>query len=126
MEFDHDPIKLVFLGDTEVGKTSLLRRFNTGLPPKEIEVPIFDFADRIAVDGTSYHVNFWDIRTIEEDKLLRPLAYVGTDIFILCFDITNRVSFDNIKESWITEIHHYMSDTPFLLVGNKVDLRNNT
>lgn len=126
MEFDHEPIKLFFLGDREVGKSSLLKRFNTGLPPNELEVHVFDFADRITVDGTSYHVNFWDFRPLEGQAHLRPLGYPGTDIFILCFDIANRASFDNIKQMWITEIHHYMPDTPFLLVGNKMDLRNNT
>ena len=124
MAFDRQPVKVVVLGDNGVGKTSLLRRFNTGLPPSE--VLNFDLADRITVDGTSYHVNCWDIRPVEGHERLRPLAYPGTDIFMLCFDITNRASFDNIKELWIPEIHQYTTDTPFLLVGNKTDLRKIT
>lgn len=124
MENDPDPAKLVFLGDPAVGKTSFLLRFNNGeLTEREDNLVVFDFAKRVAVDGTSYHVNFWDMSGALEDRL-RPLAYPGTSVFMLCFDIANRDSFENIKESWITEIRHYMPNTPFLLIGNKMDLRD--
>jgi len=52
-EFDQRPLdlKLVFLGDSAVGKTALLRRFNTGLPPKEGKpVDAYTFTDSIQVD----------------------------------------------------------------------------
>ncbi|KAJ7391883.1 hypothetical protein OS493_016173 [Desmophyllum pertusum] len=55
----------------------------------------------------------------DEYARVRPLAYQDTDMFILCFDITNRASFTHIKEKWIKEIRHHMPFTPFLLIGNK-------
>lgn len=127
MELEQPPIKMVFLGDSAVGKTALLLRFNTGSFPDENLVPVFDFADRVTVDGKTYHTctNFFDIGKASHDEYdrIRPILYPATDIFVLCFDITNRVSFHNIKQKWITEIRHFMPFTPFLLVGNKMDLR---
>lgn len=124
-EFDGQPIKLVFLGDPAVGKTALVRRFNTDLSPDKHLVPDFDFAARLAVDKKRYHVKFLDMSLAVNDEYarVRPLAYQDTDMFMLCFDITNRASFTHIKEKWIKEIRHHMPFTPFLLIGNKKDLR---
>lgn len=124
-EFDGQPIKLVFLGDPAVGKTALVRRFNTDLSPDKHLVPDFDFAARLTVDKKSYHVKFLDMSLAVNDEYarVRPLAYQDTDMFMLCFDITNRASFTNIKEKWIKEIRHHMPFTPFLLIGNKKDFR---
>ena len=125
-ELDQQPLKLVFLGDSAVGKTALLRRFNTGFPPEENQaVQIYDFTDCVEVDGKKYHVQFWDVKLLEGYERLRALCYPSTDIFLLCFDNTNRASFDSIKDSWITEIRHHMPYTPFVIVGNKMDLRKN-
>lgn len=123
MQNDLDPVKLVFLGDPMVGKTSFLLRFSNGHFTEEDNLVVFDFSDRMTVDGITYHVNFWDIDSAMEERL-RPLVYPGTSLFMLCFDITNRASFKNIKESWITEIRDYVPDAPFLLIGNKMDLRH--
>ena len=118
-----EPVKLVFLGDRMVGKSSLLLRFSNGDLTEDENLVVFDFSDSITVDEKSYHVNFWDIDGGLEERF-RSLAYHDTDIFLLCFDITNRGSFINVKESWIKEIHSYSPFTPFLLIGNKMDLRN--
>lgn len=126
-EFDQRPLdlKLVFLGDSAVGKTALLRRFNTGLPPEEGQpVDAYTFTDSIQVDGKKYLVSCWEVGLWSKGyERLRLLSYPGTDIFLLCFDITNQASFNSIKYSWISEIRHHMPYTPFLIVGNKMDLR---
>lgn len=121
MENDPDPIKLVFLGDPAVGKTSFLRRFSNGHFTEEDDLLVYDFSEWIPVDGLRYHVTFWDLDSALGERL-RPLAYPGTSMFMLCFDVTNPASFKNIKDSWITEIRRFQ-DTPFLIIGNKMDLR---
>lgn len=111
-EFDQRPLdlKLVFLGDSAVGKTALLRRFSTGLPPEEGQpVDAYTFTDSIQVDGKKYFASCWEVGLWSEGcERLRPLSYPGTDIFLLCFDITNQASFNSIKDSWISEIRHHM------------------
>lgn len=131
-EFHQQPLdlKMVFLGDSAVGKTALLRRFNTGFPPEEDQpapADAYSFTDSIQLDGKKYLVRCWEVGLWAEGyERLRPLSYPGTDVFLLCFDIKNRASFTNIKDSWIPEICHHMPYTPFLIVGNKMDLRKRT
>ena len=60
----------------------------------------------------------------EEDyDRLRPLSYPCTDVFMVCFSVTDRVSFDNVKFKWIPELTNYAPDVPIILVGTKSDLR---
>ena len=56
---------------------------------------------------------------------VRPLAYIGADVFMLCFDVTNRQSFYNITESWLPEVQSFQPNIPAVLVGTKCDLRTN-
>lgn len=57
---------------------------------------------------------------------LRPLSYPNTDIFLICFSISNRISFENVKSTWLPEIRHHCPHSKFVLVGTKIDLRNNS
>ncbi|PVD38532.1 hypothetical protein C0Q70_01148 [Pomacea canaliculata] len=56
---------------------------------------------------------------------LRPLAYPNTDVFILCFSLTSETSLRNIKAKWYPEIREHCPQIPIVLVGTKLDLRNN-
>jgi len=46
-----------------------------------------------------------------------------TDVFLLCFSITSPPSFDNLSSKWFPEIKHHAPKVPFILVGTKLDLR---
>ena len=124
MQKNIDSVKWVTLGDASVGKTSILTRISDGAFPEQ-QPTANDFVKEVVVDGNRYIVKFWDLNGGEQYHSVRPLAYPGTDIFVLCFDKSQRPSFDNVKETWIPEIRHHMPDTPILLVGNKVDLISN-
>lgn len=115
-----------FSGRFSSRKNSFITVIQHWLPSRRKSTsPYLRLHGQIEVDGKKYHVQFWDARILEGYERLRALWYPSTDIFLLCFDITNRASFDSIKESWITEIRHHMPYTPFVLVGNKMDLRKN-
>ena len=53
---------------------------------------------------------------------MRPLCYPDTDIFLVCFSLTSRASFENVVTKWVPEITLHCPKTPFLLVGLKSDL----
>ena len=55
---------------------------------------------------------------------MRPIAYPQTDVFFLAFSLVDDSSFENVPKKWIPEIRKYMEDIPIVLVGTKLDLRD--
>ena len=53
---------------------------------------------------------------------MRPLSYPGTDIFVLMFCLVDTKSLSNLKNRFIPEIQHHCPNTPFVIVGAKLDL----
>lgn len=66
----------------------------------------------------------YDTAGQEDYDRLRPLSYKLTDIFILCFDVMSPSSLENVSAKWVPELQHYASNTPILLVGLKIDMRD--
>merc|ERR1712032_1444770 len=60
----------------------------------------------------------------EDYDRLRPLSYPGTQVFLLCFSTIYRASFANCENRWIPELKHHCPNAPIVLVGNKIDLRD--
>ncbi len=60
----------------------------------------------------------------EDYDRLRPLSYPLTDVFLLMFSVISPSSLHNITLKWLPEITHYCPNVPMVLVGNKIDLRN--
>ena len=74
-------------------------------------------------------MNLWDTSGAEEYDSLRPLAFPGIDIFLICFSLVDPSSFEHIKTKWLQEIKdHIMEDSKpvFVLVGTKLDLRSDS
>jgi GTPase SAR1 family protein len=58
---------------------------------------------------------------------IRPMSYPYTDVFLICFSLVNQTSFENVKSVWLPELRNKEMNyfgTPILLVGTKLDLRN--
>ena len=67
---------------------------------------------------------FQDTAGQEDYERLRPMTYPQTDIFLICFSLISQSSFDHVQVKWVPEIRHHCPHTPIILVGTKLDLRN--
>ena len=75
--------------------------------------------------GQSCTINYVDTAGCDEYQFnFRPLLYLGTNMFILCFSVVWPPSLNNAKEKWVRELTHYHPMASFLLVGTKCDLRD--
>ena len=117
-------VKCVLVGDGNIGKTSMAITYSTGAFPQEYIPTVFDnFVVNIAVDGQPVNLGIWDTAGQDDYAHLRPLSYPNTDIFLLCFSLASLTSCENVRQKWYPEKEFYCPQTPFMLVGTKLDAK---
>ena len=120
------PIKVVVVGDGTVGKTCLLISYTTNSFPTKYLPTVFDnYLATVMYKKQEIKLELWDTAGQEDFDRIRPLSYKDTDIFILCFAVNNHRSITNISSKWVPEVEHHCPTGKLLLVGTKIDLRNN-
>ena len=118
-------IKLVVVGDGAVGKTCLLISYANDKFPEDYIPTVFDnYVVNVNAGGQDIELGLWDTAGQEEYDRLRPLSYANAHVFLLCFSIVNPTSFTNIEAKWHKEVLHYAPNVPLILVGTKLDLRD--
>ncbi|KAG5866699.1 hypothetical protein JTB14_018606 [Gonioctena quinquepunctata] len=120
-DYDH-LFKLLIIGDSGVGKSSLLLRFSdntfTGSYITTIGV---DFKIKtVNVNGQKVKLQIWDTAGQERFRTITSTYYRGTHGVIVVYDVTNGESFANVKR-WLHEIEQNCDLVNKVLVGNKND-----
>ncbi|EDO05888.1 putative Ras-related protein Rab-5A [Babesia bovis T2Bo] len=116
--------KLVILGDTSVGKSSLVGRFvkNTFLEFQESTIGAAFMTQSVSLDDCTVKFEIWDTAGQERYRTLAPMYYRGSSAAVIVYDITMRESFQQAK-GWIQELQAHVGPNVVLaLAGNKVDL----
>jgi len=119
--------KLLLIGDSDVGKSSILLRFAEDKYDEDQPCTIgVDFKIKlVSFAGKKINLTIWDTAGQEKFRSLTSSYYRGTQGIVLVYDVTRRESFNNL-EQWLGEIETYSSnvDVVKLLVGNKIDKEN--
>ena len=116
--------KIILVGDSGVGKTSILKKFINNEFNEDIKctINIDFFSKSIKIDKNLYtNLKIYDTAGQEKYRALIKQYYQGTDGIILVFDLTNENSFNKLK-SWINEVSDNTEKAQIILVGNKADL----
>ncbi|ORY32240.1 small GTPase superfamily [Naematelia encephala] len=118
-------LKLLLIGNSSVGKSSLLLRFTDDdfISEEETAATIgVDFKVKsITLDGHKYRLSIWDTAGQERFRTLTSSYYRGAQGVILVYDTTSRATFDELLK-WFKEIDTYCSEGVVkMVVGNKVD-----
>lgn len=117
-------LKFVVIGDSGVGKSTLLVRFtkNAFLGDIKSTIGIDLLSYETKIEDVHTFVQFWDTAGQEKFRGMVSTYYKSCHAVILVYDITNKASFLHLDQ-WIAEIRTYAdNDVQLLLIGNKTDL----
>jgi len=118
--------KLVLLGESAVGKSSLVLRFVKGQfhEYQESTIGAAFLTQTVCLDDTTVKFEIWDTAGQERYHSLAPMYYRGAQAAIVVYDITNVDTFGKAK-NWVKELQRQASPNIVIaLAGNKADLAN--
>ncbi|XP_065664367.1 ras and EF-hand domain-containing protein isoform X2 [Hydra vulgaris] len=123
-ECEKNTYKIIFIGDSNVGKTSFIRRVCFGkFRASREETRISDFSTIcVNSEGKNITLNLWDTLGQERFNSIPPSYFRRSDIVVLMYDVTEDTSFFSVK-NWIRKIHDLTDENVFLMIiANKIDL----
>jgi Ras-related C3 botulinum toxin substrate 1 len=132
------PIKIICVGDSAVGRTSMLVTHSSGVFPlngvpsrvnsmtnildqQPQVITTYEIVDKI--DDMQVEYSCYDIPRVTKE--IRLVLYPETDVFLLCFAVISPSSFGNIVRKWVKPLRRYAPHAVVILVGLKTDLRSN-
>ncbi|CAI9729420.1 ras-related protein Rab-18A-like [Octopus vulgaris] len=117
-------LKILIIGESGVGKSSLLLRFTDDtFDPEQASTIGVDFKVKtLAVDGNKAKLAIWDTAGQERFRTLTPSYYRGAQGVILVYDVCSKQSFSKL-DAWLNELETFATkhDLVKMLVGNKID-----
>lgn len=116
-------VRVVMVGETSVGKTSIIHRFINGSPLLQVRntTGAVHHQKNIDVNGVRLSLEIWDTAGQERYRALGPVYYRNSNAAIAVFDVTSRETMESL-EDWV-KAYRSTSEYDFVvIVGNKIDL----
>ena len=122
-------VKLVLIGESGVGKSSIIKQFSTHVFDPDMDASI---SNKVIVKtlelkdiGKTIKLNIWDTAGQEKYRSIAKIFYKDAKIIVLVYSITNKESFETLKNYWYQEVKSTAyPDVILAVVGNKHDLYN--
>ena len=121
--------KVCVFGDGGVGKTTLIKRFSTGIFEEDLKMTIgADFSVKnVDIGGRTVTLRIWDFAGEDRFRVLLPAFAKGADGGIFMYDTTRYSSLSQIKD-WLSIFEYFGSEEsgkiPIIMVGGKIDLED--
>lgn len=119
--------KLLLMGDSGTGKSSLLLRFTDdrflGEDVQSATIGVDFKVKFVEMEGRRVKLTIWDTAGQERFRTLTSSYYRGAQGVILVYDVASRESFESLRRTWIQELQAYanMDKLILMVVGNKID-----
>ena len=128
-EKEKDPIiilKILILGDSGVGKTSILIKYiNNKFDESHIATIGVDYMDKtIKYKNINVKLQIWDTSGQEKFRSIARNFYRNSDAIFIVFDLNNKDTYNSIKQ-WINDVEEHCPNIKKILLGNKSDLEKN-
>ena len=118
--------KVILIGESDVGKSSLVHRFQRGEPYKHATstIGMAFCAKKIWIDGKQIVLEIWDSAGQERFRSIVPMYFKGSEAVIMVYDVNTPSTAEYLRSYWIEQVQSYFTETSpvFAFVGNKIDL----
>ncbi|MFX0174811.1 MAG: Rab family GTPase [Candidatus Hodarchaeota archaeon] len=119
--------KITILGDSAVGKTSLINQFVEGSFQEDYKPTLGANIVRkdvnIDVVNAKVRLIMWDLAGQEKYNVIRSMYFQGCVGALVVYDITRHQTFDNVESKWLKDFKKYVKkEGAYILIGNKIDL----
>jgi small GTP-binding protein len=129
MNEDVKRIKIIIIGESGVGKTCIIKRFvydehnSNEFPTSSLSFATKNINVSENGDEEEIKLEVWDTVGQEKYKAMAQIFFKNSNAVILIYDITNKESFEQLKNYWIDKINEYNSnDLTLAVAANKSDL----
>jgi len=122
--FGYYNFKLILIGDGEVGKTSLIKRyvFNEFLTDYKGTIGSNLYVKDLKFKDKNVKLTIWDIAGQQKWEIMRPVYYRGAHGVLAVYDVTNETSYKNLLSKWLDELKILKKPFKTIMIGNKIDL----
>ena len=118
-------LKVILIGESAVGKTSILSRYSKNTFSSILmatSVPFFAKKE-VEIDNKNFCLEIWDTAGQEKYRALTKMFFQSAIVVIFVYDITNRNSFEELKKYWMKEVKEQCDNNMiFCLAANKNDM----